>query len=166
MVMRQPIAYMLTWTTYGSWLQGDKRGYVKDGLILPENKALNRANRANMASAPVTLTHRQRRIAEDALRTEADTLGQEIYAVALGKNHLHLVVNSNGLDAGRSASHYKNAARLAIQADGFCGRLWTSGFSKRYCFDQRQLQVLIGYVDGHNKSPTPDAKSPQVYPGG
>ena len=25
------IAYMLTWTTYGTWLQGDERGYGKDG---------------------------------------------------------------------------------------------------------------------------------------
>ena len=31
------IAYMVTWTTYGSWLQGDKRGYVKDGQILGGN---------------------------------------------------------------------------------------------------------------------------------
>ena len=25
---------MVTWTTYGSWLQGDKRKYVKDGKVL------------------------------------------------------------------------------------------------------------------------------------
>jgi len=28
--MARMIGYMLTWTTYRTWLQGDKRGYVKD----------------------------------------------------------------------------------------------------------------------------------------
>jgi len=34
------IGYMITWTTYGSWLQGGKRGYVKNGKILPANDKL------------------------------------------------------------------------------------------------------------------------------
>jgi hypothetical protein len=29
--MSKIIGYMVTWTTYGSWLPGDERGYVKDG---------------------------------------------------------------------------------------------------------------------------------------
>ncbi len=31
LIMVRMIGYMLTRTTYGMWLQGDKRGYVKDG---------------------------------------------------------------------------------------------------------------------------------------
>ncbi len=31
LIMASMIGYMLTWTTYGTWLRGDKRGYVKDG---------------------------------------------------------------------------------------------------------------------------------------
>jgi REP element-mobilizing transposase RayT len=149
--MRQPIGYMLTWTTYGSWLQGDKRGYVKDGTIMPENIALNRANRMVMTSPQMSLTFRQKKIIEKELRKEADLLGQEIYAISVGKNHIHLIVGSNDLDAASATSHYKNAARLAVQADGFCGRLWTRGFSKRYCFDQAQLNTMIEYVNRHNK---------------
>jgi hypothetical protein len=26
--MDEPLAYFLTWTTYGSWLPGDERGWV------------------------------------------------------------------------------------------------------------------------------------------
>ena len=159
--MRQPIAYMLTWTTYGSWLQGDERGYVKDGVILPPNKGLNQANRAAMASPEVSLTRRQKGITEDALRKEAEALGQEICAVAVGKNHLHLVVTTNGLDPCHAVSHYKNAVRLAVQGDGFGGRLWTRGYSKRYCFDEEQLHAMIEYVNRHNT-----LKSPHVHRGG
>ena len=42
------IGYMLTWTTYGSWLQGDKRGYVKNGEILGSNPELYKSNQDNM----------------------------------------------------------------------------------------------------------------------
>jgi hypothetical protein len=27
--MDEPLAYFLTWTTYGSWLPGDERGWVE-----------------------------------------------------------------------------------------------------------------------------------------
>jgi len=159
--MRQAIAYMLTWTTYGSWLQGDERGYVKDGMILPANAALNRANRAVMTTPEVTLTLRQQAIVKDALRKEAAALGQEVCAVAVRKNHVHLVVTTNGLDPCHAVSHYKNAARLAVQGDGFAGRLWTRGYSKRYCFDEQQLYAMIEYVNRHNT-----LKSPHVHRGG
>jgi REP element-mobilizing transposase RayT len=159
--MRQAIAYMLTWTTYGSWLQGDERGYVKDGMILPANAALNRANRAVMTTPEVTLTLRQQAIVKDALRKEAEALGQEICAVAVGKKHLHLVVTTNGLDPASAVSHYKNAARLAVQANGFRGRLWTRGYSKRYCFDEEQLHAMVEYVNRHNQP-----ASSQIYSGG
>ncbi len=152
---------MLTWTTYGSWLQGDKRGYVKDGVIVVGNKALNLANKSLMRYPEVSLASAQRHIIRDALRSEAGALGQEILAIAVGRKHVHLAVSSCDMKAGTAVSHYKNAARLAIQADGFVGKLWTRGFSKRYCFDEQQLQAVIEYVNGHNK----DA-SPQVYPGG
>jgi len=30
-ILRRLFGYMLTWTTYGTWVQGDRRGFVKDG---------------------------------------------------------------------------------------------------------------------------------------
>jgi len=159
--MRSPIAYMLTWTTYGSWLQGDKRGYVKDGVIHNGNKMLTLSNKSLMRHAEVSLTPAQRRTVEDALLKEAEVLGQKIYAMTIHKNHVHLVVGPNAMEAGVAVSHYKNAARLAIQKKGFCGKLWTRGFSKRYCFDKQRPQSIIAYINDHKKT-----KSPQVHPGG
>jgi len=61
-----------------------------------------------------------------------------------------------------AVSHYKNAARLAMERNGFVGRLWTKGFSVRYCFDENQLNNVIQYVNRHNrKSPS---KSPTACP--
>jgi len=41
--MARMIGFMATWTTYGSWLQGSKKGYVKNGTILPANADLEKS---------------------------------------------------------------------------------------------------------------------------
>ncbi len=28
--MSEPLAFLLTWTTYGTWLRGDRRGWVEE----------------------------------------------------------------------------------------------------------------------------------------
>ncbi len=53
--MGKTLGYMITWTTYGTWLQGDKRGYVKEGEISGENKRLREANLAAQRSKEVKL---------------------------------------------------------------------------------------------------------------
>jgi hypothetical protein len=47
--MAKTVGYMITFTTYGTWLQGDKRGYVKDGKEFDSNKELLDANRKAMS---------------------------------------------------------------------------------------------------------------------
>ena len=46
----------VTTTSYGSWLPGDLRGYVRRGLILPGDPALMELSRGLMKGAPVTFT--------------------------------------------------------------------------------------------------------------
>ena len=31
--MQPPLAYFLTWTTYGTWLPGDERGWIEAGKL-------------------------------------------------------------------------------------------------------------------------------------
>lgn len=162
--MQKVLGYMLTWTAYGSWLQGDRRKYVKNGQILDPNTPLENKNKENMKYPKVSLIAAQRKIIEKAIIEESAGLNQKIYAIAIGKNHIHLVVDCNFISASSAMSHYKNAARLAMESNGFLGRLWTRGFSVRYCFDENQLNKAIQYVNLHN--PKPPSKSPQVYLGG
>jgi hypothetical protein len=53
--MAKTIGYMITWTTYGSQLQSDKRGFVKKGKIYPENKSLADSNIQRLSKNPVKL---------------------------------------------------------------------------------------------------------------
>ena len=143
------IAYMLTWTTYGTWLQGDRRGWVKNGEIYRPDTALENANLQQMRANQTTLTKEQRLFAAQAIKKEANKLNQEIFALAVCNNHIHLVVENINLPIGRVVSHYKHAVRLALQENGFEGKLWTQGFDKRYCMNTRELDAKIVYVCKH-----------------
>jgi len=57
--MGNTIATMLTMTTYGTWLRGDKRGWVEDGIIFPPDPVLEIADRARMKH-PAYLFPRER----------------------------------------------------------------------------------------------------------
>ena len=70
--MAKMIGYMITWTTYGTWLQGDKRGYVKNGRILGENKDLRKSNIFNRRGKAVRLTVQQQEVVRKAIFGEAE----------------------------------------------------------------------------------------------
>ena len=143
------IAYMLTWTTYGTWLQGDSRGWVKKSEIHDSNSAIEDSNRKQMKAKMVTLTKEQRTLITQAIIEDAKYLGQKLFALAICNNHVHIVAENINLPIGRVVSHYKHAARLALQKNRFQGKLWTRGFDKRYCMNTQELNAKIAYVRKH-----------------
>jgi len=150
--MAKTLGYMITWTTYGTWLQGDKRGYVKNGQIHSANPELAMSNQQNLIKNPVTLSKAHRVIVEKAIYEKAHRLNQQIHALAVRSNHVHLVVDYIPRPLGSIVKLYKIAAQFALRKVGISGRVWTLGFDKRYCFDQQTLEKRIDYVNSHKKS--------------
>ena len=75
LIMARMIGYMLTWTTYGTWLQGDKRGYVKDGEVLEEDRRLYEANQGRLKVRARRLDKRDKIVVRDSILSEAKRLG-------------------------------------------------------------------------------------------
>jgi REP element-mobilizing transposase RayT len=140
---------MLTWTTYGSWLQGDSRGYVKGGEIIKGDESLENINRARLDGKVVQLSTAERKKVKSAILNEAKELGQIIHCVAVKAGHVHLVVNCIDEEIGRVAGRYKRAATFALRENGFEGKVWTRGYDKRYCFDVESLEARMRYVGRH-----------------
>ena len=149
--MDKMLGYMITFTTYGTWLQGDKRGYVKDGEILTEDTNLLKANKSKLSASPVILSARRKKIVQKAILEKAQNLGQNILALAVASNHVHMVIECDDIPVEDALRYYKNAARIALRKDGFIYRLWTRGYDKRFCFTKDKLQKRIDYVKSHNK---------------
>ena len=147
------LGYLITWTTYGSWLQGDGRRYVKNSKILQENSALRKDNFMRLKNKPVKLSSQQQIIVCQAILNKAKTLNQRIFSLAICSDHVHIVAEPISEKIEKVVSYHKNAARLALRQNGFTDRLWTRGFDKRFCYSKEQLNSRIKYVNRHMKSP-------------
>ncbi len=143
------VGYMLTWTTYGTWLQGSKKRYVKEGKILQPSETMEKDNLSRLKCPPVRLNPVQKMIVETAIKKKALELNQKISAIIVYSNHVHVVVEKDSLSIEETVSYYKNAARVALRNAGFNTRLWSRGFDKQFCFSKEELEQKIAYVKRH-----------------
>jgi REP element-mobilizing transposase RayT len=143
---------MITWTTFGTWLQGDERSYVKKGQTLPANENLKKANLSAVKQNIVTLTHFQQNITETAIRQEAKRINQRIHAIAVRSNHIHLLLEMSPESIEEAVHRYKYSATVALRKIGIeSGKIWAKGFDKQFCYNLKELNVRIGYVLKHNQ---------------
>jgi len=149
--MATVIGYMLTWTVYGSWLQGDKRGYVKDGEVLKGNTELRKWSKGKQKQDEIQLSKEQRQIVEKAILNAADIIKQKVYALAVCPFHVHVVAENVDKMIEDIVRGYKDAGYFALRKNGFKGKVWTKGYDKRYCYDKDSLKKRIDYVQGYNK---------------
>ena len=150
--MGRMIGYMLTWSTYGTWVQGDSKGYVKGGDILGENGALENSNLNSLVKERVLLTDQQREVVRESILHEAAAKSQQVYALSVASDHVHLVLNCTPkLNIERAIWCYKYATKAALVKEGFKGKVWTKGYDKRFCFNEKSLRSRIAYVHGHRK---------------
>jgi REP element-mobilizing transposase RayT len=150
--MAKTLGYMITWTTYGTWLQGDKRGFVKDGEVQPANQSLVDSNKRCLKKEPVKLSGVQRQIAQLAIIEKARQLNQKVYALSVCCNHVHIVAGYIPKPIGLVVWHYKSSAQVALRKTGLSGKVWTKGFDKGYCFNPQTLENRIKYVKQHNEN--------------
>ena len=142
---------MATWTTYGTWLQGDKKGYVKNGVILEANPELEESNKELLKHNKIKIPKRFRELIKDAILKESEEIGQKIFAITVCSNHIHIVVEGIGKSCGYSVGRFKKAATKVLRKYGFNDKVWTKGFDKRYCYDEQELKKKIKYVLSHEK---------------
>ena len=96
-----PLAYLLTFRTYGTWLHGDERESVgRDGRnrygkprIQPKPE-FESAMKAETKQPPFILTNPMRRIVERAITELCERRGYGLSAVNVRTNHAHAVVSA------------------------------------------------------------------------
>jgi hypothetical protein len=149
--MDRVIGYMVTFTTYGTWLQGDRRGYVKDGQTFEGNEQLLDANKEAMQQGAIRLNPKQKEIVKQAILNEAKELKQTIFAILVWSSHVHIVAENIDETIGKVTGRYKAAATKALREAGLEGKVWTKGYDKRYCYDEYALRQMVAYVEGHGE---------------
>jgi hypothetical protein len=78
-----------------------------------------------------------------------DRLNATIYAQHVGTWHAHLIVGPIHHDIADVSKCDKDAVRYGLRP----GRpIWTDGYDKRFCFDERAALTRIAYVERHNEA--------------
>lgn len=91
----EPLAYLLTWTTYGTWLPGDDRGWVEHpGNFHLGDVETQMISLLRMAADAIILNPSQRRIVEETIHEHCRIRNWHLHAVNCRSNHVHAVVTS------------------------------------------------------------------------
>ena len=144
----EPLAFFLNWTTYGSWLPGDSRGWVDDrGSTRPANAHLRRLAFAAMRDPPVALTPPQRDVVERAIDEQCRFRGWMLHAATCRTAHVHAVVSAAARQPGDVLRCLKSwCSRRLSQGTERTRTWWTRGGSTRWLFETLAVQDVVAYV--------------------
>jgi REP element-mobilizing transposase RayT len=147
--MDDPVGYLLTWTTYGSWLTGDERGWVEGAtreLQFEPDPRREAQSRLRMVESAVVLSEPQREVVEQTVRDHCRIRGWELHTVNARTNHVHVVVSLPDRPE-KALNEFKAWATRRLKANAPERKHWWSeGGSKRYLWTDDDLEHAIIYV--------------------
>jgi REP element-mobilizing transposase RayT len=150
-----PLAYFITWTTYGSWLHGDPKGWVESGIpgIQDPDAERQRRSRERMTGDPVLLTAEQRLVVEETIRAHCHIRGWKLHALNVRTNHVHLVLTASVPPETVMAQLKAWCSRRLSEHGGLTGkgkngkrRWWTEHGSTKWINDEDYLNNAIRYT--------------------
>jgi hypothetical protein len=155
--------WLLTWTTYGTWLPGEDRGFVstvrensnerrkrRNELGTDYSRAmagLRRASQSRLKCPPIYLSIEQARIVWGQFQETAVYRGWQLESVAIMANHVHIVVSlSSDVEPDVLLRDFKSYASRALNAHWdkpASGTWWAESGSKRKKSDTRAVENAI-----------------------
>jgi REP element-mobilizing transposase RayT len=148
-----PLACLITFRGYGTWLHGDARGSIdrhnnayRSPYIEP-NSNWEKYNKASLRSQPVFLNTRVRQAVDEAIREVCEVRNWSLYALNIRTNHVHTVVS--GADSRAARRLFKTYATRRLKRNGLWEHdhsPWAGKGSRRLLWNERSVQMAIEYV--------------------
>ena len=149
-----PLAYLITFRCYGTWLHGDERRSMnrKQNVYgtprIEPKPRLKEAETKQLKYPPVSLDASQRKVVESAVREVCLYRKYALRAINVRTNHAHTVVSALCepepiLDAFKSYSTraLRRAGLLSQQ-----GKPWARHGSTIYLWKERDVEKAVEYV--------------------
>ncbi len=151
--MNFPLAWYLTWTTYGTWLHGDSRGSYFDSRPVLPDPIREETMRRQMSEDPVYLTDSQRALVDAILVDACEEENWILHVRNVRTNHVHVVLSASR-DGEQIRSRLKAKASAALSDDaglpqaGKNGRRrwWTEKGNVVPVETERSLEEIVRYV--------------------
>ena len=150
-----PLAYLITFRCYGTWLHGDERGStdrhnnIYGTPHIPQNKNWNDHNRKELVGTPPQLSAYQRNTVEAAIRETCGIRKWHLYALNVRTNHVHIVNSTGGKKPEFALNAFKANATRALRENGSWDAShspWADKGSCRRLWNEQSIANAIEYV--------------------
>ena len=150
-----PLAYLLTFRTYGTWHHGDPRGAVDRKYRnsyrapkMPVSPRLIETERANQKSPSFVFDDMQRLVVDAAIREVCRHRMYRLHALNVRTNHVHSVVSSEAKPE-KIMEAFKSYATRSLRSSGLVHagcKIWSRHGSTRYLWKDEAVVAAINYV--------------------
>ena len=146
----EPIAYFITWTVYGTFLQGDARWWRSrdEGERAPQ-PLLEQWHRDRLNHEIILLDEKHRSSVSIAIQNHCNHRGWVFHASNPRTNHVHVVVGADGYDGKKVRDQLKANATGTLRREfpEFKDRpVWTTGGDWKCINSDDDLDQAILYV--------------------
>ena len=144
-----PIAYFLTWTTYGTWLPGDERGWHSTESRDPEQPVRGYVIHSQylMKETEFRLTPELRKTIHTCILDHCAFRTWTVHALNVRSNHIHIVLTAKRFRPEKIRDQLKSWCTRTLSAVGVNrNRFWTQGGSCRWINQEDDLWAAISYV--------------------
>ena len=156
MAVGDPVAYLITFTTYGTWLHGDRRGSVDEehnqygSSFVGASPALHRREEGALKHRSYVLGSRQREVVLEAIMEVCRFRGWRAHPVHVGSNHVHVVVGGEEKPEKMMVdfkAYATRAIRKFTNEQASVKKYWTRHGSTRYLWTDESLASAMKYVE-------------------
>jgi REP element-mobilizing transposase RayT len=149
-----PLAFFITFSTYGSWLHGKEPGSVDpthnqhDTPFLPGDPRQESEERGAMTQPAFVLDAPRRRVVLATILDVCRHRGWRLVACHVRSNHVHLVVQADA-PPEKVMNDCKAYASRRLSEAGFddrSRRRWTRHGSTKYLWSEDSLHNAVDYV--------------------
>ncbi len=149
-----PLAYLITFRSYGTWMHGDERGSIDrhhrgyGSPALPPSPRRKEIESRLLKQPPITFDRAQRIAIERGMKLTCGLRKWMLWALNVRTNHVHCVISASCNPKRVMAALKANAT--GSMKDLGCWRCdlspWSRGGSVRYIWNDEELTRAIAYV--------------------
>jgi REP element-mobilizing transposase RayT len=160
-----PLAYLITFRCYGTWLHSDGRGSIDrfnnrfQGPYIPANERWLEHNTRGLKGEPVTLDAVRRAAVTEAVVEMCSLRGWRLHALNVRTNHVHAVVSIGNTKPGSALNALKANATRRMRQEGCWAEghsPWADKGSKRFLWNRRSIERAVDYVVNGQGEGLPD----------
>ena len=160
---RIPLAYLITFRAYGTWLHGDQRGSVDrfhnqfGTPRIAHNENWRKYNRSLLTGVPVKLRSKARGLVVEAIREICKARKWGLWVTNVRTNHVHTVVSAPCKPEPILAALKASATKKLREGGCWPSHRtpWVKRGSKRYLWTERDVINAVVYVQYDQGEPLP-----------